>query len=61
MYMNNAINFLLYYVSGNRFRKEFKELFVSPRQIYPYTEGVSIIDVQPRYQPFERRTEVPLL
>ena len=47
MYMNNAINFLLYYVSGNMFRKEFKELFVSRRQIYPYPSGVSIIDVQP--------------
>ena len=61
MYMNNAINFLLYYVSGNRFRKEFKELFHSRRQIYPYTDGVSIIDVQPWYRPLERRTEVPLL
>ena len=47
MYMNNAINFLLYYVSGNIFRREFKELFVSRRQIYPYPRGVSIIDVQP--------------
>ena len=47
MYMNNAINFLLYYVSGNMFRKEFKELFVSRRQIYPYPRSVSIIDVQP--------------
>ena len=47
MYMNNAINFLLYYVSGNRFRREFKELFVSRRQIHPYTGGVAIIDVQP--------------
>ena len=46
MYMNNAINFLLYYVSGNMFRKEFKELFVSRRQIYPYPRGVSIIDAQ---------------
>ena len=47
MYMNNAINFLLYYVSGNRFRKEFKELFVSRRHISPYPRGVSIIDVRP--------------
>ena len=43
MYLNNAINFLLYFISGPQFRQELKRSFVACRlkttQIQPYDYG----------------------
>ena len=35
MYTNNSINFLLYCISGSRFRESLRSLFIRKRRIYP--------------------------